>query len=523
MRGELPAAVFAEWEMRIEDELARFGVNGQPINTARSARLKQETLAHLQTEFERGNRALVERSKLARKDSDKEWRYLNRHVRKLVLAEARAEGLELPRGEAERWERLAWHQCRKRGVTARTLGDVDAGDLVQQTLDRLWEVYLLRKVDVRFTKLYISKAFDSVYKNACRRAARGQANRPVAGQSPPARAHAQGISLSPTGGDGLDHLPDPCHDISRIDEKVDNEERLKLLMHGLPCQEAAVMNVLRDVGLNYELAAKRLNVTQHRVRSVLSKATNNMKRTWQHWEEWTRHRLQSVLSKEADDMRRRSVALLLEEMLRGPGCRPALLDSLYNADVTEEVVKALRELARTDQDRACDCLIACYSDERLPQRHRQTSVYLLGRVRQGNCTYACELLKLKKVPDPGHSLLYRGFQIAVGFLGQVEATNAYAAGLVFRNAQRWKRAREINTWFHDYYYGGRAGTLSQLRHEIESLYPANLLALDVATLGTVSTEARDRELLERQRACLISAGVDAKLIAASAARMGLAR
>ncbi len=98
---------------------------------------------------------------------------------------------------------------------------------------------------------------------------------------------------------------------------------------------------------------------------------------------------------------------ILDELRRGHRCRPAVLDKMYRSKVTEGLVKAIQEQAGTDRDQICDFLMACYLDESHPQCLRQTSVYLLARIRQGDSAYASELLK--KVPYPSQCFLYRGF------------------------------------------------------------------------------------------------------------------
>lgn len=136
---------------------------------------------------------------------------------------------------------------------------------------------------------------------------------------------------------------------------------------------------------------------------------------------------------------------------------------------------------------------------------RQNAVILAGKIAGDGPSLAKEFRK--RYPDHDYPFLFRGFHVAMGFLGDGDLATEYAVDLAERPGVEWDSQRELNLKFHVDYYGGVPAALDRLRSSIKALAPVSLLSLNVHTLGELSDIRRDVELLESRRVELLSLGV----------------
>jgi hypothetical protein len=148
---------------------------------------------------------------------------------------------------------------------------------------------------------------------------------------------------------------------------------------------------------------------------------------------------------------------------------------------------------------------------------RENAAYILSRLKTGQLEYSSELLK--RCPELESYFLARGFHIAMGFLGNASIMDRYMNGLSKGTGRVWEYHRAINRDFHKLYYGNYMGVVLNLRQEIKELLPKNLLALNVFTLGEISKDIQDLELIEQSASKLESAGVPKFILKQAVNRM----
>lgn len=176
----------------------------------------------------------------------------------------------------------------------------------------------------------------------------------------------------------------------------------------------------------------------------------------------------------------------------------------------DQVLREIKSVDPQDQERIVSTLLRAYSDME-DSRIRQNAAYLLGRLRSGDSSHRAELVR--RLPDVSDTFLFRGVTVALSFLGDRDVIGRYANQVLDPRTSEWKRQRSLNLSFHDSYYGSRQGALRNLRTRIDRLTSENLLPLDVVTLGMISEDASDLDLLEERALQLEGQEVDSKLIA----------
>ena len=203
----------------------------------------------------------------------------------------------------------------------------------------------------------------------------------------------------------------------------------------------------------------------------------------------------------------------LERCLTGP-CGPRVypLALLYPRTETESLVDALSRVSGAERDRLASGLVGLYlrPPPEAPPIVRTNSAYLLSRVFPGEVEIARQL---RRAPPPVEdTFAYRSFQVALSFLGDAQALEDFVPQLQRPDGASWRRHRTFNAEFHSFYYGSTDMALQVLRAEIRALTPPNLLPLDIASLGAMSADGRDAELLEEMQEQLAGCGTEVRLL-----------
>jgi hypothetical protein len=128
---------------------------------------------------------------------------------------------------------------------------------------------------------------------------------------------------------------------------------------------------------------------------------------------------------------------------------------------------------------------------------RQNAIILASKIMPGEKDLIAEFNK--RWPDFPMPFLYRGFHVALGAFGDHDIAIEYALGLERGVGTAWDSQRYINRRFHLDYYGGLAPTLQKIRQSLHVLEPTYLLAINVFTLGDLSNDLGDVELIDRQK------------------------
>jgi len=207
----------------------------------------------------------------------------------------------------------------------------------------------------------------------------------------------------------------------------------------------------------------------------------------------------------------REPSILIERLLDLPTEKRSLypLAAVFTAPMAQRLIREVQKLPIVDQERLCQALMDIYlwNDHQIT---RQNAIYLLSRVRNDSPELIVEAGSRYPILD--ESFLYRGFHVALGFFGNLDATNKYAEQLLTNRSVQWRTQRDLNTQFHLLYYGGKEGTLAILRTEIDTLSPTALLALAVATLGLISNFQSDVERLSLKQIPMEKKGVSPYVI-----------
>ena len=191
------------------------------------------------------------------------------------------------------------------------------------------------------------------------------------------------------------------------------------------------------------------------------------------------------------------------------------LNTILRAFEKEHLIRIIYNLPNEEKEKISENLLNIYInyDKLEYSIARQNAVYLLSRINSTKQELATEIQY--RYPDEEESFLYRGFHIALGYLGDLNKMHEYVEQLANKRTQVWIKQRKINEDFHILYYGSKAGALEELRATIKNLSPLNLLELNVFTLGLMSNYREDIELLDSQTERLIKHNVDPKIIKAA--------
>ncbi|HEX2209634.1 MAG TPA: toll/interleukin-1 receptor domain-containing protein [Longimicrobium sp.] len=187
------------------------------------------------------------------------------------------------------------------------------------------------------------------------------------------------------------------------------------------------------------------------------------------------------------------------------------LNAVLPAKEMDDAVNAVR--AAGARDAVGDRLLEIYLQERNRAEFtvaRQNAIILLSRVFPGEATIIREVTRRR--PDVDTSFLYRGFQVALGLLGDEQAILHYALCLESREEEEWEEQRKLNLGFHLRYYGGMEPTLHVLRESCRACTPAYLLPLNVYTLSVLSSWPNDADLLLEREEHLVAHGVPRQLV-----------
>lgn len=202
------------------------------------------------------------------------------------------------------------------------------------------------------------------------------------------------------------------------------------------------------------------------------------------------------------------------EFLKEPMRRSGYpFNAVFQKPELDKVIREIQQMPSTDLEEIAGNLLDIYLAGRSDGDQfvlRHNAVYLLSRLKAGSVGIAEQLRA--SYPGGAETILYRGFHVALGFLGDLDTMTAYVEQLSRRPGPQWDASREFNLMFHIMYYGSVEGALTDLREEIRQIQPINLLGLDVLTLGGLSGETSDLELLESQHDKLVQAGVDRALV-----------
>jgi DNA-directed RNA polymerase specialized sigma24 family protein len=467
----------------VREELDKLGIRGRPLTPDERQAFEARALALLRA-------AAATRARSPR-----------RVVRRLVLEAAKKSVGAEP--DAGRW----LHQiraCLRRKW--RSSPGLDRGELVQAVAAKLHERFLLRRTADPFPRSYIDRVSRSVIVDALRRLKRQRPDpsfrRPIALRKEPRVSPKE---PPPTKEEVLRRVAAAEPDAS---EALDRRAVVRSVMDVLAPQSREVVRAAYLSDMDYVRAAERLRAERpdkswdsHEVRKYLDEAFTAARR------ELTGLREQP--SWDGVPPADTAGPLLADALFRSPAGRLFVLDHWYDRRVTERLIEAVRAASPEERGAVCDKLLADYlSDDRTPQIHRANAIYLVSRLRPGDEAFGHALQA--GAPGLSEPLLYRTFQIGMGYLGMADAADDYAAQLWKGRGRRWDRQREENLRFHDFYYGGRPNAVARLREKLASASPASLLT--VATLAMVSGSAEDLDALDRQREHLLRQGVELKIL-----------
>ena len=188
------------------------------------------------------------------------------------------------------------------------------------------------------------------------------------------------------------------------------------------------------------------------------------------------------------------------------------LNTIPRALEREKLINNLLSLSKTKRNNITNALYNIYLGMTDPiySIARQNAVYIVSRLNIGAIDLVHDFRR--RHPPIEEGFLYRGFHIACGFLGNLDSMHEYVRGLYKGRSKAWANQRHLNLDFHCVYYGSKNGALLELRDTLKSLHPINLLELNVFTLGNLSDDSSDVDLLTTNESRLISEGVDPDIL-----------
>ncbi len=183
-----------------------------------------------------------------------------------------------------------------------------------------------------------------------------------------------------------------------------------------------------------------------------------------------------------------------------------LFNAITRSAEMAKLVEALKALPKKQKHHSIQRLLDLYLSCDKPQDAvaRQNAAFILGKVAEGDLHVARQVKK--RFPDFDQPFLFRGVQISLAHLGDVDTLRDYVQNLASEPGAAWDAQRRINRDFHLFYYEGLAGVLNELRTTLRDGRPRQLLALNVVTLSEFSKSKSDLDLLNSNTAYLTHHG-----------------